>query len=59
MFAKASFTDHGGGIAADQHRLSGNKRVMVIEWELVRVIGDGAKVICYLGSAHETEKIVR
>ena len=48
MLAVSCFADHGGRLAADQHRLAGNKRVMVIEWEPVRVVRDRAEAICYL-----------
>ena len=39
------FGNHVGGVAANQHRLSGFKMVVIVEIEMVRMLGQAAVVI--------------
>src|SRR6266568_3481840 len=41
---EAGFADHGGGVAADQHRFAGHEEVVIVKGEAVPHPGDGAEV---------------
>src|ERR1035438_5043003 len=48
MFGESCLAHYGGSITANQHRFAGHKRVMVIEREPERMIGNGSEVISNL-----------